>query len=120
MANCRVSTICCTMPLGAKGERVDRRSFLHAALTALAAGRHACNQAHASEPPHGCRMVAGSGNALAQRIRSSSGRKSIDAFCSSWHQTLVEEFNIRPGFCFYDDAGAPNALATTEVLLPDG
>jgi hypothetical protein len=63
-------------------------------------------------------MAAGSGDALSRRIRRSSGRESIDAFCSSWSQTLAEEFSIRPGFCFYDDAGAPNALAMPEALLP--
>ena len=107
--------------LDQRGEkRVDRRGFLVSALIALTARRHASDRAYASEPSHGCRMAAGSGKSLSRRIRSSSGREIIDAFCTSWHQTLAEEFNIKPGFCFYDDADAPNALATPDALLPDG
>ena len=54
-------------------------------------------------------------------MRTSSGiNENVDRAFRRAGEFLVKEFAVRPGLCFYDDQSEPNALATPDVLLPDG
>ena len=99
---------------------MQRREFVAGALLAALASTYICSHARASDPKQGCRKASAGDADWRTLIRETSGQKEVDAFCATWSKRLVEALAVRSGFCFYDDADGPNAIATPDALFPDG
>ena len=62
----------------------------------------------------------GAAKGSAVRIARSSGDAETDRFLGSALGRLSGTFRVSPGFAFYDDGTAPNAIAIRETLLGNG
>ena len=53
-----------------------------------------------------------------QRLITSSGNANLDHYLGRALLRLADQFEIYPGFGFFDDSGAKNALATPQTRIP--
>ncbi|MGH6912544.1 MAG: hypothetical protein ACREH3_02425 [Geminicoccales bacterium] len=103
----------------------DRRRFLTLGVAAVvigAGGRSAQANAGADFYGEGCSLLqARQGNRPPEeRTLDSSGDEVLDRALGRALVHISQEFDVYPGFSFYDDEGAPNARATPFTLLDDG
>lgn len=61
--------------------------------------------------------LAASGDEHEVKLYPSSGDRVLDKFLGKGLARLATSFQIQPGFGFYDDSDAPNALATKDTLV---
>lgn len=98
---------------------MDRR-FILKAFTAIAAS--CANSKLCAQPFHshqGCHLssAAAQGFSSSVDLLYSSGNSTIDASFPAERSILNSAFLVSPDFSFYDDSGAPNAMATTANLV---
>ncbi len=109
---------------------VERRVVLGGLLTivpALCCSRHA----FAETSGGGCWVPGGSAAPYfasvqgqvsrfetgSEKLEPRSGNPDLDYALAQALANLSELFGVLPGFCYYDDSGSPNALATSDQLL---
>ena len=101
---------------------MDRRLFIAGTVSVLMTYNCSRAREQAGRINRGCRAFSSGNTELKDRIRQTSGNDDFDTLCRKWHNLLMNELRVRPGFCFYADADEPNALAVPETLTdgPDG
>ena len=103
---------------------MDRRVFLRASLTGLLTYNWSCARACAATTTtlYGCRMAAtGKGTLGVTLIDPPQGLDYLigGGPPSTRAMDYTLWFGLRVGMRFYDDGGAPNALACPIAILPD-
>lgn len=101
---------------------MNRRDFLATTLSglcALSCGR--ATDAMAKPVTRGCRIAGAGASAAGLKgdILKTTGDTVLDRSCQAAADLMIATFAVRPGWCLYNDADAPNALAVPDVIFPD-
>lgn len=102
----------------------DRRRFLTLGVAAVvmgAGGRSLRADTGIDFYAEGCCLLHAKQGATPpeERTLDSSGDEVLDRALGRALVHISQEFDVYPGFSFYDDEGAPNAIAAPFTLLPD-
>jgi len=105
------------------GATMGRRQFMVQSLKSLGnlalglGAREPCLAA--SEPAtRGCRALSAL-DGFRNLISDDSGNPTLDVICREIVESLRAEFEVKPGFCFYDDRKSNNAFADPAILFPE-
>jgi hypothetical protein len=101
-----------------KAKLMDRRGV----LAIGAAGLFSCicsRRRGMAATLQGCRTAAQIGDSK-WRVLGSTNNARVDELFYYFGNVIRQDFEVNPGLGFYDDTGAPNAVALPEVLVSGG
>jgi len=99
---------------------IDKRTLLkYFAASATCSACYPLNAQAQNIEVEGCMLSGASANLMLNtgKLSQSSGNQKVDIGSRNEYNIVSRWTGLKPGFAFFDDSDAPNAMATTQSIL---